>query len=150
MPDFRHDRFHRSNRWLLAVTACAWLPQCGADFPEPRMARHANGDWVEVPYLPPAALVEVTGAPPSDRCVWYDGHWVWRGDKYVWKRGGWALVDSDLAYAPWKTRVLDDGRLMFAEGTWYDAAGKQVPAPKVLKPAQTPPNEATSEFESPR
>ena len=150
MRHFRRDGFDRSKLRLLVVAACAWLTQCGADFPEPRTTSHANGDYVEVPYLPPAALVEVAGDPPNDHCVWYDGHWIWRGNKYVWKRGGWALVDSDLAYAPWKTLVLDDGRLMFAEGTWYDAAGKQVPAPKVLRPARTPPNEVTSEFESPR
>lgn len=123
---------------------------CGSDFPEPRTTVHATTDYVEVPYLPPAALVEVTGAPPTRHCVWYDGHWVWRGGEYVWKRGGWAEVDADLAYAPWKTLVLEDGRLMFAEGTWYDESGRKVPAPRVVKAAETPPNEATSEFESPR
>ena len=56
---FSRDRFDRSKLWPLSVAACAWLTQCGADFPEPRTTSHANGDYVEVPYLPPAALVEV-------------------------------------------------------------------------------------------
>lgn len=143
-------RFGRCTRTTSALGVLACLAACGTKFPEPRTTTHANGDYVEVPYLPPAALVEVAGDPPSDGCVWYDGHWVWRGDKYVWKRGGWAAVDAELAYAPWKTLVLDDGRLMFAEGTWYDETGRKVPEPNVVKPAETPPNEATSEFESPR
>src|SRR5688572_17857980 len=96
MRDFRGDRFERSKRWLLAVAAGACLTQCSADFPEPRTTSHTKGDYVEVPYLPPAALVEVAGDPPDHTCVWYDGHWVWRGNKYVWKRGGWAQVDGDL------------------------------------------------------
>jgi len=132
----------------LCLAAC--LSSCGSNFPEPRTTTHANTDYIEVPYLPPAALVEVAGDPPSDHCVWYDGHWVWRGDRYMWKRGGWAASTGALSYAPWKTLVLEDGRLMFAEGTWYDANGHKVPAPKVVKPAQTPANEVTSEFESPR
>jgi len=139
--------FRRSLHALFATSA---LCACGSNFPEPRTTMHANADYVEVPYLPPAALVEVAGPPPSDHCVWYDGHWVWRGDGYVWKRGGWTAVAGNLTYAPWKTLVLEDGRLMFAEGTWYDEAGHKVPAPKVVKAAETPPNEATSEFESPR
>ncbi|HEY6725744.1 MAG TPA: hypothetical protein VI197_17035 [Polyangiaceae bacterium] len=135
---------------LLWLASSVCLGACGSDFPEPRTTVHANGDYVEVPYLPPAALVEVAGDPPSDSCVWYDGHWVWRGDKYVWKRGGWTAVAANVAYAPWKTLVLEDGRLMFAEGTWYDESGRKVPAPRVVKAAETPPNETTSEFESPR
>ena len=135
---------------LFVLASSVWLAGCGASFPEPRTTVHANAAYVEVPYLPPAALVEVAGEPPSDACVWYDGHWVWRGDKYVWKRGGWTKVPEEVAYAPWKTLVLDDGRIMFAAGTWYDDSGREVPAPKVVKAAETPPNEATSEFDSPR
>lgn len=148
MPSFHSDIRVRMQPLVFAWSAC--LGACGSNFPEPRTTVHANTDYVEVPYLPPAALVEVAGEPPSDRCVWYDGHWVWRGDKYVWKRGGWAAIEGDVAYAPWKTLVLTDGRIMFAEGTWYDAQGHKVPAPEVLRAAETPPNEATSEFESPR
>lgn len=135
---------------LFVFASSLSLAGCGANFPEPNTTVHANTAYIEVPYLPPAALVEVAGEPPSDACVWYDGHWVWRGDKYVWKRGGWAKVSENIAYAPWKTLVLDDGRIMFAEGTWYDDSGREVPAPKVVKAAETPPNEATSEFDSPR
>src|SRR5690606_31024017 len=54
---------------------------CGTQFPEPNITSHATDDYVEVPYFPPAALAEVAGAPPIDACVWFGGHWVWRGDK---------------------------------------------------------------------
>ncbi len=132
----------------LSLAVC--LNGCGMEFPEPRTTTHANDDYVEVPYPPPAALVEVAGDPPDAACVWYDGHWVWQGDKYIWKRGGWVAVKGELFYAPWKMLVLSDGRLMFAKGTWFDAAGHHVSEPDVVKPAQTPPNEVTSEFETPR
>lgn len=140
----------RFRKGLIGLTLGTCAHGCGSNFPEPRTTTHANTDYIEVPYLPPAALVEVAGDPPSDHAVWYDGHWVWRSDRYLWKRGGWATNTDALSYAPWKTLVLEDGRLMFAEGTWYDANGHKVPAPKVVKPAQTPPNEVTSEFESAR
>lgn len=140
---------------LLGVGAVACLsmlalPCCGGDFPEPQTTAHANHDFVPVPYLPPAALVEVAGEPPDDACVWFDGHWVWRGDEYVWKRGGWVTSHPDLYYAPWKTLILPDGRLMFAEGRWLNGAGHRVTPPDIVRAARTPPNEVTSEFESPR
>ena len=48
--------------------------------------------YAEVPYPPPAALVEVVpNAPGDDGAVWVDGHWLWRGRYYVWERGGWLL-----------------------------------------------------------
>lgn len=131
---------------LIGALLCA----CASGIPEPKTTVHANDDYLVVPYFPPAALVEVAGTPPTDRCVWFGGHWAWRGDKYVWKRGGWVQDHSSLYYAPWKVLVLEDGRLMFAEGTWYNDAGRRVAPPRIVKPARTPPNEVTSEFESPR
>lgn len=126
------------------------LAACASDFPEPKSTSHATNDYLEVPYMPPAALVEVAGAPPTDACVWFSGHWAWRGDKYVWQRGGWVQDDPNLYYAPWKVLVLDDGRVLFAEGTWYDEAGRRVAPPRIIRSARTPSNEVTSEFESSR
>ena len=126
------------------------LFSCTAEFPEPKTTAHANDDYQAVPYMPPAALVEVAGAPPNDACVWYDGHWAWRNNKYVWKRGGWVTSHEDLYYARGHTVVAPDGQLMFTEGTWYNGAGHRVPEPPIVRPARTPPNHVTSEFESPR
>jgi hypothetical protein len=117
---------------------------------EPATTVHASNDYVLVPYPPPAALVEVAGEPPDDSCVWIDGHWAWRGGHYVWNRGGWVLPPEGLYYAPWESAFARDGRLLFAQGTWYDATGRKVPPPDIVKPARTPPNEVTSEFQSPR
>lgn len=123
---------------------------CGADFPEPQTIDHPERAFVEVPYMPPAALVEVAGEAPNDACVWFDGHWVWHGSKYLWRRGGWVTSHPNRYYAKWKTVILDDGRLLFAGGAWYDAAGQRVEAPRILRPARTPSNEVTSEFGAPR
>jgi hypothetical protein len=100
--------------------------------------------------MPPAALVEVVGTPPGSACVWFDGHWIWKGDRYVWKRGGWVESRPGLKYAPWKALIVSDGRLLFAAGAWYDAKGNRVADPEIVEPARTPPNEVTSEFASPR
>jgi hypothetical protein len=43
-----------------------------------------------------------------------------------------------------------DGRLLFAKSSWYDAAGRPIPEPKVIRSAYTPPNEITGEFQAPR
>jgi hypothetical protein len=126
------------------------LAACAGSLQEPPTTPHANDAFQEVPYLPPAALVEVTGTAPEESCVWFDGHWVWRGDNYVWKRGGWVTSSEHRYYAPWKSVVLPDGRLLFAEGAWYDRDGRRVAEPEIVKPARTPPNEMTSEFDSPR
>lgn len=139
-------------RFAIAAALAAASPAagCGPGFPEPPTVAHQEGDYQPVDYLPPAALVEVADEPPEDACVWFDGHWVWEGGEYIWKRGGWVRSHPGLYYAPWDTRVLPDGRLMFARGLWYDGEGHAVPAPPIVKSARTPPNEVTSEFEAPR
>jgi hypothetical protein len=48
-------------------------------------------------------------------------------------------------FAHWRVRYTQDGTLMFAEETWYDASLKPIPAPRKLTPAFSPPNELTPE-----
>ncbi len=55
-----------------------------------------------------------------------------------------------LSYASWQCRLANDGRLLFAKGTWYDSHREPAPAPPVLKPATTPTNQTTIESEAPR
>jgi hypothetical protein len=94
--------------------------------------------------------VEVVSEAPAPDAVWVDGHWVWRDRYYVWQRGGWLKPPERLAYATWQAHLSKDGRLLFAPGTWYDAARRPQPAPDLLSEARTPPNQATVETEAAR
>ena len=123
---------------------------CSSALPLPLAAEHPERAYVEVPYPPPAALVEVVPESPADDAVWVDGHWVWRGRYYVWQRGGWLKPPEQLAYATWQTYLSKDGRLLFAAGTWYDSERRPRPAPDLLVVARTPPNEVTVETEAAR
>jgi YXWGXW repeat-containing protein len=123
---------------------------CSGSLPVPPSTTHPPRAYVEVPYPPPAALVEVVPEEPPGSPVWLDGHWMWRGRYYVWQRGGWVLVPAEAAYADWQCVLAEDGRLLFAPGTWYDPTGNPVAAPKSLTVARTPPNQITPETESAR
>lgn len=121
---------------------------CGASsLPDPDSAPHSANVFIEVPYPPPAALVEIVPVRPDGGAVWVDGNWVWRGRHYVWQRGGWVHPPEKAAYASWQAYLAPDGRLLFAPGTWYDAEHRPIDAPSVLQVARTPPNQTTLETE---
>lgn len=106
---------------------------------------------MEVPYPPPAALVEVVPEQPdNDDAVWLDGHWVWRGRYYVWQRGGWVIPPENGAYATWQSVLAKDGRIVFAPSAWYGPDRRPLPPPKTLAVARTPPNQYTVETEAAR
>jgi hypothetical protein len=117
----------------------------------PPVTTHPLGAYVEVPYPPQAALVEVVpSAPKTDDVVWVDGYWIWRGRYYVWQRGGWVVPPENGAYAQWQSVLAKDGRIVFAPGVWYGPDRRPLPPPKALAVARTPPNQTTAETESPR
>jgi len=123
------------------------LAACGSSLPDPQSTTHLANDFVEVPYPPPAALVEVVPDRPDHHALWVDGNWVWRGRYYVWQRGGWVHAPADAAYASWQAYLTRDGRLLFAPATWYDARHQPLDAPTLLQVARTPPNQTTLETE---
>jgi hypothetical protein len=134
-----------------AVALLLTLSACGTTLPVPERARHPLAVFKEVPYPPPAALAEIVPEQP-DRAgvVWIDGEWVLHGSSYVWRRGGWVVPPTGARFAPWESWYRRDGRLMLAAGTWYDAKNERVRRPEAVAPAQTPPNEITSEFQTGR
>ena len=121
------------------------LQGCSSGLPGPAVAVHPGRAFVEVPYPPPAALVEVVPDAPAGDAVWVDGYWSWRGNKYAWLRGGWMLPPAGARYALWHLRYRADGTLFFAQGAWYDAHSNRVRDPETLLPARTPSNEVTPE-----
>lgn len=106
--------------------------------------------FLDVPYPPPAALTELVPDSPAPDAVWVDGGWVWRGSYYVWDRGGWVQAPANFRFAPWRLRYLPNGQAQFAKNLWLDARGERVRPPRVLRPARTPPNEVTAEFQTGR
>jgi hypothetical protein len=132
---------------LIALVAAG----CSSSLPTPPQTAHPMRAFVEVPYPPPAALVEVVPERPEQSgVVWLDGHWVWRGRYYVWQRGGWIVPPENGAYATWQSLLAKDGRLVFAPGTWYGPNRRVLPPPKALAVARTPPNQTTVETEAAR
>lgn len=130
---------------LLLVTAA-----CGASVPAPPLTQHPLRAYAEVPYPPPAALAETIPDRPRGDAVWIDGEWVFHGQGFVWRRGGWVVPPPASQFAPWRSWYRRDGRLMLASGTWYDAKRERVRRPQPIVPASTPPNEVTSEHQTGR
>ena len=125
---------------------------CGSSLPTPAATEHPLSAYIPVPYPPPAALAETV--PPQPKrdggLIWLDGEWVFHGDSFVWRRGGWVLPPPGCRFAAWRTWYRRDGRLMMARGAWYDAKHQRVRTPEPIAPAATPPNEVTSEFQTGR
>jgi len=126
------------------------LVACGDSLPRPKTVLPPEDSYEIVPYPPPAALSELVPDEPDGKdVVWVDGSWVFRGNYYVWQRGGWVEKPKDAAFAEWRVRYTPDGRVEYAPSSWRDPAGKRMRAP-ILKPATSPPNEVTAEFQTGR
>ncbi|MEN9577924.1 MAG: hypothetical protein RJA70_933 [Pseudomonadota bacterium] len=130
-----------------------WLPwialaqiACSRTLPAPALTAHPSTAYFAVPYPPPAALAETVPERPGNAdVVWIDGEWIYRGQSFVWSRGGWVAPPLVGRFAPWRVWYQNDGRLMMAAGTWYDSSHKPLPAPETVTPAFTPLNEFTPE-----
>jgi len=138
--------------WSSVCTATFGLVvgACGSSLPGPPLVSHPLSAYAEVPYPPPAALVEVVPPSPSSALVWLDGYWKWQGQFYLWMRGGWLLAPAGGSFASWQTFYTKDGLLMFATGAWYTADGSRIRPPAIQLSAYTPPNESTAEFQTAR
>lgn len=127
------------------------LLACGSRLPAPPLTQHPLSAYVEVPYPPPAALAEVVPERPArEGVVWIDGEWRFHGRSFVWRRGGWVVPPPSSRFAPWRSWYRRDGRLMLANGAWYDAHHQRLRRQEPAPPAFTPPNEVTSEYQTGR
>jgi hypothetical protein len=134
-------------RRLAALLAVAALTHaCGGSIAAPRTGTPPAGArvYIEVPYPPPAAEVEVVPARPREGSVWVDGEWSWQGKRWVWQPGGWFLPPPSGYFAPWLTYRQANGRLLFTASSWHDDDGRPLPRPAVLAPAQGTPGDTAS------
>jgi hypothetical protein len=112
---------------------------CSTSLPAPPTGPHPEGttNYVEVPFPPPSARVEVVPHKPLDPgAVWVDGEWAWQGKRWVWQPGGWVAPPAGGYFAPWLVYRLDNGRLVFAPGAWHGPKGERLPNPVVLEAAR--------------
>jgi hypothetical protein len=129
----------------LVLLACATTPTV----PRPPLAPQPRDAYHPVPYPPPAALVEVIPDSPHPRAVWIDGSWVWKIRHFVWERGGWVLPAPNARYAPSDAVYLRDGTLTYAPAAWRDALGRPLKPPRILAPANPPPESGIPEHAAP-
>ena len=134
---------------------CALLPLGGCIVP-------ANSPWlaytapepIVVGEPPPPARVEVPAPQPSVDGVWIEGHWEWRGDRYLWVEGRWERPRHGYAWVAPRYERNRTGWI-YVRGHWRPAtaiAGRQghvqraIPAPpaRAAQPA-TPPGTYKSE-----
>lgn len=137
-------------RGRLAALGAALLVACGGpSLPRPDEAPILAADYVEVPFAPRAAPVEVVPDRPAKNAVWTDGAWAWNGDRFRWVNGGWVVPPSGARRAPWAlVRREVDGQLFFAPAVWRDATGRTMPDPVPVARARTRvPREGVAESE---
>jgi hypothetical protein len=120
---------------VLAFGLVLGLCACARTLPGPRIGPQPDSAFIEVPYPPPPARVEVIPARPRAGAVWTDGQWLWLGDRWVWSPGGWVAPPAGAWFAPWAVARASDGRLRFAPPSWHAADGREIPAPALLAPA---------------
>ena len=121
------------------VLAVLLVSACGSRFPTPPTGPHPAGstNFIDVPFPPPPARVEVVPPAPRDPgAVWVDGEWAWQGKRWAWLPGGWVVPPRGAYFAPWLVYRLDNGRLLFAPGAWHAAKGDRLPNPVVLDAAR--------------
>jgi hypothetical protein len=124
---------------LVSLVVLLVAPACGSSLPAPRTGPHPPNatNYIEVPYPPPAARVEIVPRKPREGAVWVDGEWAWEGKRWVWESGGWVMPPEHAYLAPWLTYRQENGKLLFAPGTWHSDTGAPLPEPTVLAPAET-------------
>jgi hypothetical protein len=128
-----------SRRVPRAAALALLLVGCGgSSLPEPARGAHLEGEPIAVPFPPPPARPDVIGSPPHEAKdpVWVDGQWVWRGRSWVWQPGQWWERPPDQVWAAPAIVRLEDGQLVWFEGTWRAEvglpvrAGSRQPAPR--------------------
>ena len=114
------------------------LFSCGTRLPHPPYAPHPTSALVEVRFPPPPARAESVPAQPSKDAVWVDGEWLWRRRKWAWAPGSWVVVPTGSVFSPWTVVRDDNGTLFHAPGTWRNARGEAMPAPKPIASGEAP------------
>jgi hypothetical protein len=121
------------SRLLPLVAPLLTIAACGSGLPSPPKGSPKEDSFIEVPFPPPPARLERVPDRPPGRAVWVDGSWEWTGTRWRWKEGGWfEAPPPGVVYSDWRTARPGGKRLLFADATWRDRSGAEVPAPRLL------------------
>lgn len=93
-------------------------------------------DFILVPRPPPVVPVEIQPPQPSKDATWMEGQWLWLGDRWQWKHGGWVAAPEGATLSVWAYSYQADGQVRFWPPTWVDAEGRPIAEPKMLVSAQ--------------
>lgn len=126
----RVTRTHAVLGLLSAMLACG-----GASSPATRRPP-AVLDFILVPRPPPVVPVEIQPHQPVKDAVWVEGQWLWAGERWQWKHGGWVVPPEGATLSVWAYSYQQDGRVRFWPATWLNAEGQPIPEPKMLSSAQ--------------
>jgi len=118
-------------RSIVMAALALTIASCGGGVPRPPI-RVPPDVYVEVPYPPPPARVELIPDRPRTDAVWIDGGWSWIAGGWVWLPGAWIVPPPGAWYAPWAIDRASDGRLFFSPSSWRAADGRRIPAPAVV------------------
>jgi hypothetical protein len=140
-------------RARFALAVCAALSgACSSSLARPAVGRVPKDAFIEVPYPPPPARVEVIPRQPNDHdaWVWVDGQWEWDGKAWKWTAGAWVMPPAGATFTRWTAVRRSDGRLFFARAAWRDRTGRSIDVggrrtvcPAV--PAEAAPKDAVAE-----
>ncbi|HTM46871.1 MAG TPA: YXWGXW repeat-containing protein [Polyangiaceae bacterium] len=104
------------------------LSACSASLPGPTVGAAPATSFVEVPFAPPPARVEIVPAQPSSDDIWIDGEWIWQNGRWAWRRGYWTIPPPLAVYSPSTLRRTKSGTLLVARGAWWNPSGQEVEA----------------------
>ena len=75
-------------------------------------------EYVIVPDAPPPIVRDRRPSQPSRRHIWIDGNWDWKGQRYVWQPGHWAVPPHGRAVWVAPRYERDEHGYRYMPGRW--------------------------------
>jgi hypothetical protein len=108
----------------LALAHCSLLGCGPAIRTVPTGPFQLTAPFTLVDFPPPPAEVQTVATQAGPGCRWVDGHYSWKSRRWVFVRGGWAIVAPEcyrtqpgMAWVPTDAGAV----LYYAEPAWYRA-----------------------------
>src|SRR5262249_19161616 len=106
--------------WHQVEGGFQWVPGAWVPVAQPNGGAAAASPPAQAAYLPapPASLEQGPNSPqPAGTVFCPPGSWSWRADRFVWRPGFWAAVQTSWLWVP-PHYVWTPGGYLFVEGFW--------------------------------